>query len=383
MRAALLFIAVFGLLHNHSYANVPFGCDIQISGEIDDTNTSRLLKFMSEKASSGGGTICLDSPGGSIDNALKIVGRMDRMAKQSFGLTTFVRNGSRCESACAVIFMAGYHCDYRGYCRINRYMQPRAKIGFHAPYPKIDGNINEQTFRKAYGSAVKHIQRLIRMNNHDAFAGGPPRIQASLIAQLLVINSDKLLYIKNIYDAITNHIYLIGNFKNTIDIKKPFLNNINYACANYVLQNRRMSEFKKAKEVSYMIEESTENIKLMLVDGSRGQYIYLKSDAYPYVWRHCLIPVPKKEGFVKRVRVREVGLIGPPDFEGFVCDSCMFASDGSTDQIVPFPQYIISSGKARRVSRHELFVLLRGIVRKSEYWLFYHPDQRLAELSRL
>lgn len=64
-------------------------------------------------------TVALDSPGGSLDDALTI-----SSAIRERGFDTLVRSGSLCASACPVIFAGG----------VERVAEPKAAIGLHQIY---------------------------------------------------------------------------------------------------------------------------------------------------------------------------------------------------------------------------------------------------------
>ncbi|SNY90536.1 hypothetical protein SAMN04515647_0704 [Cohaesibacter sp. ES.047] len=72
--------------------------------------------------------LCLNSPGGSFAEALKIAKIVDE------GLGTVVEKHHRCLSACALVFMSGKHATgEEDFKTIDRHIHAKASLGFHAP----------------------------------------------------------------------------------------------------------------------------------------------------------------------------------------------------------------------------------------------------------
>ncbi|WP_397422255.1 hypothetical protein [Phenylobacterium sp.] len=87
--------------------------------EASDVEKFRRLAVRADKA-----LVALKSPGGSTAAAIEI-GRLIRLR----GYSTLVFNGTECNSACALIWLAGER----------RYLSQSARIGFHATYLQRDG----------------------------------------------------------------------------------------------------------------------------------------------------------------------------------------------------------------------------------------------------
>jgi len=71
----------------------------------------------------------LDSDGGFINDGLRIA----KTIREEY-ITTFVPKGSRCKSACAVIFLAGRRSSYGMTPWLERILEVGATVGFHGPY---------------------------------------------------------------------------------------------------------------------------------------------------------------------------------------------------------------------------------------------------------
>lgn len=98
---------------------------ITISGDlvVEDEQRFKKLATVFDKA-----VVLLDSDGGSTIAAIKI-GEAIKLK----GYSTFVGDKMTCSSACALIWLAGSP----------RYLDPTAKVGFHATYIEKDGRQQE------------------------------------------------------------------------------------------------------------------------------------------------------------------------------------------------------------------------------------------------
>ncbi|WP_146757597.1 hypothetical protein [Cereibacter johrii] len=115
-------------------------------------------------------SICLDSPGGSFSEALKVISVI-----QENSLATIIGPDAKCLSACAFLFMAGTQNAFMsdgGASAPERIMHPTAVLGFHAPYPDEAFNSNEvipQIVAIGYfNTALRNIKRLIEAYGIDS-----------------------------------------------------------------------------------------------------------------------------------------------------------------------------------------------------------------------
>lgn len=146
--------------------------------------------------------ICLDSPGGSFVEALKIANIINKL---SFG--TVVPRNARCESACALIFLAGTFLTEGERYAADRHIHATAKLGFHVPslsLPKRpDGKFDSVEVMKAYKIAIKSmavIQESSSLLN----------MRSSLLVQMLSTPPDSMFYIDTVGKAIRWHIGVYG-----------------------------------------------------------------------------------------------------------------------------------------------------------------------------
>ncbi|WP_127113227.1 hypothetical protein [Shimia sediminis] len=136
--------------------------------------------------------ICLDSPGGSYNEALEIL-------EQDFGtFATAIGKGMRCESACALIFMAGASGD-GGSIDLElggRVLHPLGKLGFHAPKLLVpEGQYDKQVVDAVYSQSVRHIARLVGQMNKISFP-------ESLLERMLLTPPEQMFYVSTAGHAI-------------------------------------------------------------------------------------------------------------------------------------------------------------------------------------
>ncbi len=134
--------------------------------------------------------ICLDSPGGSLSEAIKIA----KLIYTNWG--TAVGKGNICESACSVIFMAGSVSpeDDRGPIA-QRILHPMGKLGFHAPSLQIsEGEYSAESVSNAYNIALKGIGQIYDI-------AGFIKFPSSLIGEMIATPPGNMMYIETVGQA--------------------------------------------------------------------------------------------------------------------------------------------------------------------------------------
>jgi hypothetical protein len=101
--------------------------------------------------------VCLNSSGGSFDEAHKIIGHMT----SGRGVATIVRAGDECFSACALIFMFGNMQTFGDNRFIDRRLDVRGKLGFHAPYINADNAVPREAAAAAYQAGIQAVADLL------------------------------------------------------------------------------------------------------------------------------------------------------------------------------------------------------------------------------
>lgn len=146
--------------------------------------------------------ICLDSPGGSFLEALNIAKIIHAL---NWG--TIVPKNATCESACALIFLAGSFFTEGESVVADRHIHATAKLGFHAPSlllpESTDQLFDREVVMKAYKVAIQSmavIQQGVELLN----------LRSSLLAQMLITSPDEMFYIDTIEKAQRWHIGVYG-----------------------------------------------------------------------------------------------------------------------------------------------------------------------------
>lgn len=147
--------------------------------------------------------LCLDSPGGSMPEALKLAEFIRAMS-----IGTRVPARTTCESACALAFMAGSILgdDSGGGTVTNRAIHPTARLGFHAPKLVVEeGVYSEAAVSAAYGLSLEVLSRIV-----DFFVRRPidrqddisPYLMApSLLSVLMNTHPDQMSYVSTVDEA--------------------------------------------------------------------------------------------------------------------------------------------------------------------------------------
>ena len=136
---------------------------IKLSGQIEPGDAEKLKAFIEANGLMNCGApgfcpyntvIALDSPGGSLVEALQIA---EYVRRNNF--PTLLPAGARCESACSMIFLSGY-TTYEGIFRPRRYAHDTARLGLHTPYLSLPP-------RDYSAEEVDKVQRIINasLNN--------------------------------------------------------------------------------------------------------------------------------------------------------------------------------------------------------------------------
>ena len=138
-------------------------CNIRLSGTIEVGDLQKTLRKMRLFESTEAPTLCLDSPGGSYDEALIIAEFI-----LNRHLSTAVEADGSCLSACVIIFLAG-NISSAGLIVPARRLNVAGKVGFFAPY--YDG-LSAVGGLMALGSGTLHPQSFPKTLMVDMFKFG-------------------------------------------------------------------------------------------------------------------------------------------------------------------------------------------------------------------
>lgn len=200
-------------------------CTIELSGVIKKGDSERLRKVLSDrfdpsKLETHADVLCLDSPGGSLDEAITLVDMIWRSK-----VTTMVPSGKTCLSACAVAFMGGVRME--GDERRNaRYMFADSRIGFHAPMLEVpEGSYEKATVQKAFDVAVQSMGRIASELSYSEMAETTAKFPYSLMAEMLTHVGQDFMYINYVEQAGVWDIDVLGLWS-----AEPNHRNLNMLC---------------------------------------------------------------------------------------------------------------------------------------------------------
>lgn len=199
-------------------------CNIRMTGEVVTGDAERFEALLAKHANQVAGdpelqgnprivTLCLNSPGGSLAEAIKLAEaiRKPRPFPRGTGIpfvTTRLEAGARCESACAIVFMSGTIYDWQFPPYPARSMHPTARLGFHAPALSIaGGTYTERHVNTAFGISIQSIASILRVLHVGETPDGKPYggterwIEASLLETMLRTPASSMRYIETVDDA--------------------------------------------------------------------------------------------------------------------------------------------------------------------------------------
>lgn len=149
-------------------------CDQVLNGEITDGDLKELeVAFPEDESNDRGTTLCLNSPGGSFLEGVRIA-RYLRKA----GVPTKIRRSDVCLSACAVAFMGGATIADDSVVT-NRELNVSGVLGFHAPYLLVkEGQYDKTSVENAYAAALLGVAELAQILSQIDF---PSRLMAEML----------------------------------------------------------------------------------------------------------------------------------------------------------------------------------------------------------
>ncbi|MGP6089128.1 SH3 domain-containing protein [Antarctobacter jejuensis] len=202
---AALFLALFLAPQIAGAANITravdetMGCRISVQGPIRQGDAETLRAVLEEIGYTNeytpvGRRICLNSPGGFL---LEGIAMANLIAEWRVG--TAIPAGATCESACAVLFMAGRYGNPEagGAFSPDRVLHPLGQLGFHAPSLQLgERAYTRDEVDKAYAIALDSMAEILR---HRAEAG--TSIPDSLFLDLLGTPPFQMTYVDTVGKA--------------------------------------------------------------------------------------------------------------------------------------------------------------------------------------
>lgn len=144
--------------------------------------------------------LCLNSPGGSLAEAIRMG---DVLHDQALG--TAVPRDASCESACAVLFLAGTEqLTGDGLLGPNRVIHATARLGFHAPSLVVPDNTYSKTqVERAYNIAIAGLGALSQRKHTW-------KLSDSLLTTILTTPPEAMTYVETTFDAGRLDIPVVG-----------------------------------------------------------------------------------------------------------------------------------------------------------------------------
>lgn len=205
-------------------------CVLQLEGEIVAGDFERFMQLAAtnfkgvDGESSSADTICLNSPGGSVLEGVKL-------AKQFYkqGVGTVIPAGAECHSMCAIMFMMGI-AQGPEVNFVNRKLHVTGALGFHRPYLALDSDelVSARALPIAHDWAMEAMMELMILANGQVPWSASTMMRPDLIQLMLTHVGDDFYYIDTVEKAGRFEIELFGYDKPTeLTEERAY-----YACEN-------------------------------------------------------------------------------------------------------------------------------------------------------
>lgn len=173
------------------------GCDYEFRGQVISGDAARLAQI--DRNTYDGVTLCLDSPGGSVAEGQAL---FDLIRESNIG--TRIPAGWRCESICAIIFMAGSIETGMGVSLTYsaHQLDPGGVLGFHAPGLNLPegGSYTGRQVAEAFAVAVSAAGTFYRasLQEQDSWRS----FNDYLFARMLETPTEEMYRIETVADAV-------------------------------------------------------------------------------------------------------------------------------------------------------------------------------------
>lgn len=161
-------------------------CKVKLDGAISPGDTDKLKKYATDNKIIDpeqyeiGYALCLNSPGGSLNEALKLAKYF-----QEEVVTTVIDQNDACLSACSIAFMFGTEAagDYIGSKRAMHYT---ARLGFHRPSLSIPDrqDYTDEQIDRALKVVLDSVVNLLVEANKVFFGHSQPIMTSDLIEKM-------------------------------------------------------------------------------------------------------------------------------------------------------------------------------------------------------
>jgi ATP-dependent protease ClpP protease subunit len=184
-------------------------CDLRLVGQIGPGTAQKFRQIVEDEKNglnSRAILLCLDSTGGEVSEALELA-RFIRAQDYPAAIITVVQDGAYCQSACALVFMAG------SVGRLGpipaRILHPRGKLMFHST--KFHGLSKddlalmardpERWVRDFYVKGLRDVQEIVSTFGDSTFQAeqvGKPFVSPSLFLEAFAQGPDEWICIDNV-----------------------------------------------------------------------------------------------------------------------------------------------------------------------------------------
>jgi hypothetical protein len=193
-----------------AFLQVIYGEAAANSGEAWDGKSPPEYHISYTDDSELGQSLCLDSPGGSLPEALKMA-RL--LLDNDVGLATKIMPGDRCESACAVLFMAGSHFveSESFYTGLQRELRPGGKLGVHAPSLTLPegGSYSGAQVSRSFNIALAAARETFDFA-FETDSDGKRIIPPYVFARFLETPPEEMYYLDTVGDALLSGFTVTG-----------------------------------------------------------------------------------------------------------------------------------------------------------------------------
>lgn len=141
-------------------------CDYFYFGDVEEGDAQKIEDAI--RPTAFGTDLCLDSPGGSFQEGVKMFHTIWNMDS----VRTRVVTGDICMSACAIAFMGGSMIEGTGLIRFRKsFVEPGSQLGFHSPTLDlpVGGQYSPEVVEFSYELALKssaQMFQITRVNEH-------------------------------------------------------------------------------------------------------------------------------------------------------------------------------------------------------------------------
>lgn len=184
----------------------PARCNVRLRGDLAAGDAEKLRAAYNSVEPAGKyapSYLCLDSPGGSFSEALRI---LRWLIDFDTGIATVIEDRARCLSACAIIFLGGSELGHlTRYPR--RWLHAGGQLGFHTPYIG-SGDLSERAytademlmaFATALASSRELATQFARVRTQvDEGAFPKPWVKTSLFLEMLLKGPNEMLFIDTV-----------------------------------------------------------------------------------------------------------------------------------------------------------------------------------------